>query len=128
MSRIRHFNQGGPVQTTNATTTTVITWDPAAHLPAINNCIVSVTGKVVGKSSVNAGVSIEAQATFSIIAGTVTLLGSQTSTLAAQGSAALTASTITIDASANIIRIRVTGIAATTINWTGYYDIKSSEF
>jgi hypothetical protein len=127
MSRIKHTTQG-TVQTTDTTVTTVVSWTPGSHLPVVNNCIVSVAGTIVGKSSANGGVTISANATFSIVSGTVTLLGSQTTVLAAQGSAALTSSAITIDASSNIIRLRITGIAATTINWTGYLDVKSTEF
>ncbi len=129
MTVINHFTGNGTsVQTTDATTTTITSWTPASHLPVVNNCIVSVTGTMVGKSSTNGGVTIVAAATFSIVSGTVTLLGTQTGILAAQGTAALLTSTVTLDASSNVIRFRITGVAATTINWNGYLDIRSTDF
>jgi len=129
MTLINHFTvNSATVNTTDATTaTTIHTWTPGSHTPVVDNCIVVVEGTLIGKQSSN-GVSIKASATFLISSGTVSLLGSQTSIVASEGSAALTSSTITLDTSSNIIRIRANGVAATTIAWNGWLDIRTSTF
>ena len=131
MTVINHFvTNTTAVNTTDAATqTTIISWTPANTLPTnVNNCIVSCVGTLIGKSSTNTGVTLKIAATFSIIAGAVTLLGTQTITLAAQGTAALVTSTATFDTSSGDIRLRANGIAATTIGWNGWIEIKSTNF
>lgn len=127
---LNHFTANSTaINTTDAVTVTTITsWTPASHSPVINNCIVSVAGQLIGKDGSNNAVSIKANATFSIISGTVTLLGSQSSIFAAQGSAGLSTAVLTLDTSSNVIRLRATGVAATTIAWTGWLWVLSTSF
>lgn len=119
------------VQTTDGTTTvTVHTFTPSSFVPAtLNNCAFQVTGMLIGTNNSDGAqaVSIEASATFTRSGGTLALVGTQTTTLAAQGTAGLLASTITLDASGSDIRIRAKGVAGATINWIGWLDIKTTQ-
>lgn len=126
--KIHDTGVGGPVQTTDATATLVTDFDPTAHPAAPDNCILSVQIEAIGRGPSNTGVSLAAAATFSVASGVITILGAQTTVLAAQGSAGLLTCTLTIDAFSNVIRGRVTGVAATTIDWCAYRIVLSTDF
>ncbi len=126
---LKHYtgNSTAVNTTDNTTVTTIHTFTPASYPGAVNNCVLQVTGTLIGKNNADGaqGVSISASATFTIVSGTVALVGSQTSLLAAQGSAGLLTSVLTLDASSNVIRLRATGIVGTII-WTGWLEIKTT--
>lgn len=118
------------VQTTDGTTTTTIhSWSPTAFTPVqLSNCAFQVIGTLIGNNNGDGAqaVSLVASATFTLSAGTLALVGSQTAVVAAQGTAGLLTSTITLDASSGAIRIRAKGVAGSTINWTGWLEIKTT--
>lgn len=96
--------------TTDATVTTIQT------LTMRDNTTVQVSARV---SAFNATTSASywRVATFRSVAGTVTQVGATTAVSTGEDNAAMDC---TIDTTANTIRIRATGIAATTILWKSY--------
>lgn len=116
------------VQTTDTTVTTVHTWTPAAHVPAIDNCVLQVEATLIGRSSGNAGVTIKFGGTYKVISGTLSLLGTPAAIQAAIGDAAMLVSVLSLDASSNVLRARVAGVTATTIDWQCYLEIKTTNF
>lgn len=101
-------------QTTDATVTTVATF------PMQDNSAVFVTADVTAKTNATAGCKA-----FKVVAlarrhatGGATIVGTPTDlTGGALADAALATAAVTVDGSTNDIRVRVTGVAATTINW-----------
>ncbi len=120
------LNTISPVSTTDGTTiTTVLTFDPVAA--GINNCVFRVEGVLIGKDSSNNGTTCRVGGTFSNISDTVTLRGTVSILAASVGDAATSVSVGTLDVSSNTVRLRVTGVTATTITWTGWLEIWSGE-
>jgi len=119
------INLTSPVTTTDATITNVLTFDPVAL--GINNCIIRVEGVLIGKDGSNNGTTCRIGGTFGAISGTVTLRGSAVVLFASIGDTAISVSVGTLDASSNIIRLRITGVALTTITWTGWLEIWTGE-
>lgn len=121
----------GSVQTTDATATTVVSYDlsSAAASPsgvAWNNCAVSARCVISGRQSSNI-VAGEIIAAFERTTGTLAAVGAAGGTGTLNKSAALDTATVTIDASGNLIRVRVTGVAATTIDWSAYLYLTLNE-
>lgn len=119
--RLDHIVKGN-VQTTDATATTVVSYDlsDAAASPteaAWNNCSVTVRCVISGRQSSNI-VAGEMQASFERTSGTLAAVGVAGGTGTLSKSAALVTAAVTIDASGNLIRVRVAGVAATTIDWS----------
>lgn len=96
--------------TADATVTTIQT------ITMRDNTAVQVSARV---SAFNATTSASywRVATFRSVAGTVTQVGATTAVSTGEDNAAMDC---TIDTSANVIRIRITGVAATAINWKSY--------
>lgn len=117
------------VTTSNATTTTLTT-DGGAEgtgntwvLP--NNYSGLFTGLIIGRNTANndsIGWEVNGMCTRDASAATVALLGS--ATITALGTADASMSTCTLAANVNTtngsVRLQVTGLAATTIAWSGY--------
>ena len=100
------------VQTTDATQTTLCSFT----IPSNSSAVVRATISLRNTAN-NDTAAIMIVGTFKNNAGTVTLEGSVTSLLAIMGSAGLLTALSTMDVSGTNIRIRVTGIIATTIDW-----------
>jgi hypothetical protein len=113
----------GVVQTTDATQTTLFSYDLSSASAsgtgaAWNDCTVQVMLMVTGKSGTN-HLGGELLATFKRNSGTLAIVGAAAGIGTLQADAALATASVSIDASGNIIRVRVTGVAATTIDWSG---------
>ena len=117
------------VTTSNATTTTLTTDGGAEStgntwvLP--NNYSGLFTGLIIGRNTANndsIGWEVNGMCTRDASAATVALLGS--ATITALGTADASMSTCTLAANVNTtngsVRLQVTGLAATTIAWSGY--------
>ena len=110
----------GVATTTDATVTTLASFALTA------NGTYHVTGTVVARntSSGVSGSTALCSATFKRVSGTTTLVTLQAVVLVANEVGAwAVASPVTIDNSGDTIRIRVTGIAATTIDWLADFTI-----
>jgi hypothetical protein len=130
----------GPVNTTDGTTVTTIHTVDLTALPelvkadgtfvAFNGAGLHVEGVLVGRDTNNGDVvTVRASRAFNRISGNLSGLGNAAVNIVApQGSAALTTAAVTIDASSNSIRLRVTGVAGKTIEWTGFLELFSGEF
>jgi hypothetical protein len=105
------------LQTTDNTTNNILTLTPR------DNSAVRVKVDVVGYNSTSSA-SYGKLATFKSVAGTVTQVGSVASLGVAEDDAAYEC---LIDISANIIRVRVAGNTAKTVNWKCYLNTTYSE-
>lgn len=106
----------GTVTTTDsATTTTVCTFT----VPS--GSVASILAILVGRDGAGNGATAEAAARVRNVSGVLTSIGSTTSIISfATGSDAILATcSMTIDVSGTTVRLRVNGIAATTIDWLG---------
>jgi hypothetical protein len=112
------MNVKGNVQTTNATQTTLIT------LSLTDNRVYFVECVVLGNKSDNTQRAVYQRtvAVYRANGGVATILNSVVSLLTAESDASWDC---TFDVSNNEVRVRVTGAAATTINWEGHlrYDV-----
>lgn len=114
-AKIRDITSG-TVHTSGATTATVATWTvPSGH---------SVRAKaiVVAREANGDSLSGERQATFLDLSGTLSLAGSVDTTLPLVGTAGLLTAALTLDASANTIRVRATGVAVKEIDWWAWLE------
>lgn len=102
----------GNVQTADATVTTLLSFTPTADRT------VFVKLRVAGRRSDDAaGAGYEVTAAFRVTSGgAVTLIGAAGATFTAEDDATWNC---TLDTDGTLIRARVTGVAATTIRWTG---------
>ncbi len=99
------------VQTTNATATTAYSWTLA------NNACTTIDVTLVGVvGSATAGCSVKRSLTFLNAGGTVSLVGSVIDN-GFTTSASLSGVIVSIDNSGTTGRVRVTGVASTTIQW-----------
>lgn len=104
------FRQPGHVQTTDATVTTLFSYTAA------NNATTVLSVLVVGtKTSAAQGAAYIRTAAFRNAAGTVAQIGSTLTPVTLEDDSAWDC---TIDNSTTTIRVRVTGKAATTIQWS----------
>lgn len=98
------------VTTTDATLTTLATITvPTGGVATINLL-------VTGKTSTPAGAGWAMAATFKNAAGTVAQVGATLTTLSVQDAALITAAP-SLDVTGATFRVRVTGVALTTIEW-----------
>lgn len=112
----------GTVQTTDATVTTLASYDLSDALvspsgAAWNNCTVQVEAFAGGHTAGGNGAGGIFKASFKRISGTVTQVGITIGDLFVDTT--LIGSAITIDFSGNVLRLRVNGIGGQTINWGG---------
>jgi hypothetical protein len=107
-----NYQVEGTVQTTNATTTTLVS------LTTQSSYFYTVEAWVIGGNiSTPAAVGGKVYGVFRNVSGTVTQVGATDTTFIREDFVAGNP-TFTLDASGSTIRLRVTGFAA-TINWTG---------
>ncbi len=120
----------GPIATADGNVATVFTYDPATELPVVvNNAGLHLEAVLIARDSSNNVASLRMARAFKTLGGTLTALGTQASVIAVGiGDVALATIAGTLDANANIIRVRATGIAATNITWTGFMWLCASEF
>lgn len=103
------------LQTTNATQTTAYSWTIANN--ALTTVDVIITACTSSASNVNAGAVVKRSMTFRRNNGsTVTAIGSVVDN-GSVSDASLASLAVTIDNSTTTGRVRVTGIASTTIQW-----------
>jgi hypothetical protein len=102
---------GDSVSTTNATPTTIATFNIASNTSGI--MCVDMTGT---KSDGSGGITGRKMVRFKKPSGTLTL-GTVTSILPDEVDAAVSGATWTITTASNDVIIQVTGVAATNINW-----------
>ncbi len=127
-NRLVHRVVIGPVPTVGAVNAVLATFAPANYVPVVNNCVLLCKGKLLGKIAAGNGVGLEVSAMIVVVAGGVSLDGASVPTPAI-GNAALTAATGFFDVSVGTtLRLQATGVAAQTINWTGYLDIWTTDF
>jgi len=111
----------GTAQTTDGTTwTTVATYTLATNATAI------IETWVVGKDTTGKVATARSVQGLERISGTNTLIGTIVNllTFAAGSNAALVTCASRLNISGNDIQFQVTGVAATTIDWMGGFDIK----
>lgn len=137
----RWHNTGGPiadtVTTNDATPTNVITFDLSngndhrggnQGIPALDNTLVHAQLLLLGRSGSNR-VRLYAERSFAITSGVLSAVDAAPITpLTNFLSAALSTAALTLDANGTTIRARATGVAATTIVWTGWLWLFSGEF
>lgn len=108
----------GTVQTTDAVTTTTVATFTVPTGSSVRCRII-----VVGRSAANVSISREVAISASDASGTLLQDGTTDVTLPINGNATLAATaTITADCSGNTVRVRVTGLVATTINWYAWVE------
>lgn len=103
----------GTVSTTDAaTTTTVVSYTVAG------NAAFHAEAVVIGRNTSNGDMtSARLVAKLSRVSGTLSGIGSVLSVVTLGGAVGLATCTATIDVSGDTIRVRVTGVVATTIEW-----------
>lgn len=107
------------VQTTNNTTTTLISITPETTQELGVLEIVILASDDTGGYSITGKKNVH----WKMIAGTVTIINNTVD--AADSLDGLTTATWTVDASAGTLRVRVTGETGITINWYCYYQLQS---
>jgi hypothetical protein len=110
-------NVTGTLQTTNATQSTL-----ASYTTSTNDTVYAFTAEVTGIVSGGDSASYEIKGTFKRVSGTVTQIGPTLVTVSNEENVAWGG--CTFDISGTDIRVRVTGLAATTINWKAFGNIK----
>lgn len=100
------------VSTADATVTTIYTFTPEAGYAYL------ITFRVIGQNEADTSTcAFNASATYSEHGGSVTQIGVDTAVGAPMQSASLATTAVTTDTSGGAIRIRVTGVALTDIDW-----------
>lgn len=118
-------------QTVGAVSITVAQIDLAAPgiCGTIDNVGVHIEGTLIGRNAATGdSVGMKVTRDFTRNAGTLTALGTLANIVAPQGSAALLAALGVLDTSGTIIRLRGTGIAAITLDWTGFLSVWTTDF
>lgn len=114
---IDRANNAASVQTTDGTTATlVVAWTVPTDTIAILDLF------LCGKAANGKPATARASQAVQNISGTVTLIGSAIGLLTfAQGSdATLTTCALSTAVSGTSVQLKVTGVAATTVNWDGH--------
>src|SRR4029077_17599417 len=123
-SQLFNYMVSGTGQTTDAATITTIA---SLDTTGIGDTGIAVEGELIGFSTGNAATSAKGRRTFKIVAGTLSALGTLAIPDLFDGDLAST-SVMTIDASSPTLRLRVNGIAATTINWIGWLRLVTTPY
>lgn len=113
MAIAKLYEQFSATATTTDATPTV---PSGATYTITSGAVVRISTSIIAKTGSLSGAAFEYVGTFKNTAGTVTQIGS-TSVLHAHNDTALNAIAITYNISGTAVRIQVTGIAATTIEW-----------
>lgn len=125
--RLYHKLAIGPIQTVGAVSAVVLTFAPGSFSPVVNDCIIGAVARLIGKNAGGNGIRIPIIGCLNVVAGVVTL--EQSSPGTPVGNATLTTATGFFDVHAGtIIQLNATGIAAQTINWTGWVEFETTEF
>jgi len=111
------INVTGSVQTTDVTQKTLATFTTTT-----NDTVYSFRAEVTGINAGADGASYEIKGTFKRIGGSVIQIGSTLVVVSNKDN--ITWGGVTFDISGSNIRVRVTGLAATTINWQCFGNIK----
>jgi hypothetical protein len=123
---------GGPTNTVNTATSTIATLDVSApsFSASPNNVGFYVEGILVGKETTsNDVVSCRVSRSFKNIAGTLTALGAGVANISPMaGDASIVASVPLLNVSGTTVQLQATGVAATTIEWTGYLIFYGGQF
>ena|SRR5882672_1376884 len=110
------------VQTVGAVNAVLATFAPANYSPIVNNVGIRCEGRLVGRDATPVAVSVLVKGVINVVAGAVGL--EQSLAEAAIGNATLLAATGFFDVSvATTIRLNATGVAGSTITWSGYLDL-----
>jgi hypothetical protein len=107
-----NYDIEGGVTTSNTTTATLLT------ISTLSGLYYTVEAWVIGGTASNA-IGGKSYAVFKNVAGTLTQVGVTDNTFQREDFGGTP--TFTIDASGTTIRLRVTGLAATTIEWYGKF-------
>lgn len=110
----------GSMQTTNATVTT------AATYAVPDDSVIAVDVTVICKTMGNVKRFSTKSIFFRTGGGVATEAGDPLEVLSSQGSVSLVTATILLEANGNNIRVRVTGVLLTTIDWD--YSIETHIF
>lgn len=103
----------GTVNTTDA-----LTQQTAVSYPVPANAAYYAEYTLVGRDTTSGDtVAAKGSAVLNRVSGTLAVIGSVTSVLPMTGTAAIVASTSTLDVSGDNIRVRVNGVIAKTIEW-----------
>ncbi len=116
------------VQTVDAVNAIVATFNPGTHLPAINNLGLRCEGRLVGRDAAGPNtITVGVKAAINIVAGASGLDGASIAE-AAIGNAGLAAATgfFNVNGANTVIQLNATGVAGSTITWTGYIDFWST--
>lgn len=102
------------IQTVGVTTTTVL------EMPLVDGCSYHITASVVGRATDGSTITANRFAGAKRVSGTASLVDVVVSLITATD-LSLSGSVITMDVddTAKTIRVRVTGVALTTIDWWG---------
>ncbi len=122
---------GGPVTTSGVETKTIVEVN-LASIPAwssLSNHGFHVEGVLIGKNGSNEVASTRVARSAKIVSGVLSILGTlQTPIGLGAGDGSLVTSSAIIDTSGLFMRLRVTGIVVTEIEWTGFLEIWSGQF
>ena len=105
------------VTTTDATTTTLLSWE----IP--DNSSAYVEASIVGKDSSGNTASRKVSACVKRVSGTASMVGTVQLIVPLIADAALLTVVMTMDVSSPVVRVRVTGIISTTIEWFCMFEI-----
>lgn len=109
-----------------ASTTDAVTWTTISSYTLSTNCAVQLESWLVGKDSSGRVASATAVQALERISGTSSLIGSIVPllTFTAGSNALLTTAAQRFNISGSTIQLQVTGVAATTIEWMGGFEIR----
>lgn len=119
----------GIVQTVGAVTSTVVQYDLSSAteaLGAMDDKQITANCRLLGRQGGNV-FRADRLSTFTRISGTVAQIDTPVQLGQDLISAALSGSAITLDFTGNVVRVRALGVAALTINWTGYLWLFTSD-
>ncbi len=125
MPALYHRLKIGAVQTVGAVNAITAVFNPGLFTPVINNCGIRCEGRLVGRDAAGPStITVGVKAAVNIVAAVVGLDGASVAE-AAIGNAGLAAATgfFNINGAATIIQLNATGVAGSTITWTGYLDL-----
>lgn len=118
------YKRNGAVTTTDAATVTTVVASGTIPDSSVGLVWCSLVGRDTGTGNV---ASTEAVVSIRRQSGTLTILTPvNLLTFVAGSDAGLSTCALTIDASSNTVRMRVQGVASTTIDWLGIMEILSN--
>lgn len=126
--RLRFHNPISVVTSDGTITNVVVVSLPSLPGWTGGNVGLHVEGVLVGRDSSGNFVSTRVARAVKMQAGTLSALGTQASAIGVGiGDAALAAIVATLDVSGTDLRLRATGVIATSIGWRGFIEIWSGD-